>query len=112
MIQKAVATAAAIAMCFPLEKTKDIEFIILGLGHYFSMQLKTFARVYGKRERKNSNTLITCILSRDVTKPQAQTKNKECALCGTTLPAGSEISICRECMKCADCCVGLESLRD
>ncbi|WP_158385291.1 hypothetical protein [Candidatus Nitrososphaera evergladensis] len=39
-------------------------------------------------------------------------QRKECALCGTTLPVGSEVSICGECMKCADCCVGLESLRD
>ena len=37
---------------------------------------------------------------------------KECALCGTTLPIGAEVSLCNECMKCADCCVGLEKLRD
>ncbi len=37
---------------------------------------------------------------------------KECALCGTTLPVGSEVSICNECMKCADCCVGLEKLKE
>ncbi|MEW5840135.1 hypothetical protein [Nitrososphaera sp.] len=37
---------------------------------------------------------------------------KECALCGTTLPLGSEVRLCGECMKCADCCVGLEKLRD
>jgi hypothetical protein len=42
---------------------------------------------------------------------QVQT-NKECALCGTMLPLESEVSICSECMKCADCCVGLEKLRD
>jgi hypothetical protein len=28
------------------------------------------------------------------------------------LPVGSEVSICSECMKCADCCVGLEKLSD
>jgi len=25
---------------------------------------------------------------------------------------GSEVSICNECMKCADCCVGLEKLKE
>ncbi|MEO9319334.1 MAG: hypothetical protein ABI361_01545 [Nitrososphaera sp.] len=35
---------------------------------------------------------------------------KECALCGTMLAPGSDVSICRECLKCADCCVGLEKL--
>lgn len=43
---------------------------------------------------------------------QAPQERKECALCGTTLPVRSAVSICGECMKCADCCVGLESLRD
>ena len=43
---------------------------------------------------------------------QAAQVSKECALCGTTLPEGAEVSLCNECMKCADCCVGLESLRD
>ncbi|HEV8406222.1 MAG TPA: hypothetical protein VGQ13_10015 [Nitrososphaera sp.] len=37
---------------------------------------------------------------------------KECALCGTSLPVGSEVSICIECMKCADCCVGLEKMKE
>ena len=44
-----------------------------------------------------------------LTKPQSK---KECALCGITLPVGSEVSICDECMKCADCCVGLEKMKE
>jgi len=37
---------------------------------------------------------------------------KECALCGAALPVKSEISLCDECIKCADCCVGLEKLKE
>jgi hypothetical protein len=37
---------------------------------------------------------------------------KECALCGTTLPVGVQVSLCPECMKCADCCVGIEKKHD
>jgi hypothetical protein len=47
-----------------------------------------------------------------VLKPSQVQARKECALCGTTLPAGVQVSLCPECMKCADCCVGLEKLRD
>lgn len=35
---------------------------------------------------------------------------KICALCLEQLPERSKVSICDECMKCADCCVGLEKL--
>jgi hypothetical protein len=41
-----------------------------------------------------------------------QSSTKECALCATTLPVESEISICNDCIKCADCCVGLEKLKE
>lgn len=58
--------------------------------------------------RKDSNTAPADL---DYLK-QAEQARKECALCGTTLPVGSEVSICNECMKCADCCVGLEKLHD
>jgi hypothetical protein len=37
---------------------------------------------------------------------------KQCALCETALPMESEINICNECIKCADCCVGLEKLKE
>ena len=37
---------------------------------------------------------------------------KKCALCEETLPNGSTINICESCLKNADCCVGLENLRD
>ncbi|HEY9387178.1 MAG TPA: hypothetical protein VIP70_09060 [Nitrososphaeraceae archaeon] len=33
-----------------------------------------------------------------------------CALCGNILPNNNQLSICPECLKIADCCVGLESL--
>lgn len=37
---------------------------------------------------------------------------RKCALCEETLPNGSAINICESCLKNADCCVGLEKLRD
>ncbi|HZO11555.1 MAG TPA: hypothetical protein VFB48_05520 [Nitrososphaeraceae archaeon] len=37
---------------------------------------------------------------------------KKCALCEDILPNGSAINICENCLKNADCCVGLEKLRD
>jgi len=37
---------------------------------------------------------------------------KKCALCEDILPSGSAINICENCLKNADCCVGLEKLRD
>jgi hypothetical protein len=37
---------------------------------------------------------------------------KKCTLCEDSLPAGSTINICENCLKNADCCVGLEKLRD
>jgi hypothetical protein len=35
---------------------------------------------------------------------------RSCALCGSSLPPESSISICSECIKVADCCNGLEEL--
>jgi hypothetical protein len=35
---------------------------------------------------------------------------KECALCECSLPENSELNLCNECIKSADCCVGLEKL--
>jgi hypothetical protein len=37
---------------------------------------------------------------------------KKCTLCEDSLPTGSAINICENCLKNADCCVGLEKLRD
>ncbi len=37
---------------------------------------------------------------------------KKCALCEEVLPLSSGINICENCIKSADCCVGLENLRD
>ena len=37
---------------------------------------------------------------------------KECALCQCSLPGNSELNICSECMKSADCCIGLEKILD
>ena len=36
--------------------------------------------------------------------------DKICALCAIALPKESHVSICNDCLKCADCCVGLEKL--
>ena len=37
---------------------------------------------------------------------------RKCALCEITLRTESAISICENCLKNADCCVGLENLRE
>ena len=37
---------------------------------------------------------------------------RQCALCEESLPTGSSINICESCLKSADCCVGLENLRE
>ena len=37
---------------------------------------------------------------------------RKCALCEVTLPKESAINICESCLKNADCCVGLENLRE
>ena len=37
---------------------------------------------------------------------------RKCALCEITLPTESAINICENCLKNADCCVGLENLRE
>jgi hypothetical protein len=37
---------------------------------------------------------------------------RKCALCEVSLPNGSSINICENCLKNADCCVGLENLRE
>ena len=37
---------------------------------------------------------------------------RKCALCEETLPNESAINICESCLKNADCCVGLERLKD
>ena len=34
--------------------------------------------------------------------------DRSCALCGSLLPQNSNISICGECIKVADCCNGLK----
>ncbi len=35
---------------------------------------------------------------------------KNCALCDSNLPLNSSISLCNDCLKCADCCIGLEKM--
>jgi len=37
---------------------------------------------------------------------------RKCALCEVSLPNGNSINICENCLKNADCCVGLENLRE
>lgn len=36
--------------------------------------------------------------------------DKKCALCTVILSKESHISICKDCLKCADCCIGLEKI--
>jgi hypothetical protein len=40
------------------------------------------------------------------------TNGKKCALCECDLPKDVEVSICNDCIKNADCCVGLEKLEN
>jgi len=40
------------------------------------------------------------------------TNGKKCALCECDLPKYVEVSICNDCIKNADCCVGLEKLEN
>lgn len=37
-------------------------------------------------------------------------ENKRCALCEVKILIDSPISLCNECLKCADCCIGLEKI--
>ena len=36
--------------------------------------------------------------------------DKKCALCNENLSNQSSINLCKDCLKCADCCVGLEKI--
>ena len=38
--------------------------------------------------------------------------SKECQLCGSSLPTSTDLRLCSECIKCADCCLGLEKIKD
>lgn len=44
--------------------------------------------------------------------PMSNGAGRKCALCEVSLPDGSSINICEKCLKNADCCVGLENLRE
>lgn len=35
---------------------------------------------------------------------------KECVLCGKVIIESQGVSLCKECISCADCCIGLEKL--
>lgn len=35
---------------------------------------------------------------------------KQCALCGVMLNISDQLNLCKECINCADCCIGLEKL--
>ena len=35
---------------------------------------------------------------------------RKCALCDIDLSINTSISLCTECLKCADCCIGLEKM--
>jgi ribosomal protein S14 len=37
---------------------------------------------------------------------------KQCQLCGCSLPITTELNLCLQCIKSADCCVGLEKIRE
>lgn len=35
---------------------------------------------------------------------------RKCVLCNNILSIKDPISLCADCLKCADCCIGLESM--
>jgi hypothetical protein len=39
-------------------------------------------------------------------------QKKKCALCECSLPENNELNICGECIKSADCCIGLEKISE
>jgi len=45
-----------------------------------------------------------------MTAKDEKTMLKKCPLCGLSLPTINELSLCPECIKSADCCVGLEKI--
>ena len=42
----------------------------------------------------------------------ASIKERQCALCEEKLSPASQLNICSECIKLADCCIGLERLEE
>jgi len=53
------------------------------------------------------------ILPNEILIPQGdESTSRECPLCGESLQTDNELSLCSECIKSADCCVGLEKIRE
>ncbi len=66
---------------------------------------------------KSSNSVIAYLLvilgkKGLLLRKDEETTEKECPLCGFSLPTTNELSLCPECIKSADCCVGLEKIRE
>ncbi len=65
---------------------------------------------------KSSNSVIAYLLvileKKEMLLKDEETTNRECPLCGFSLPTTNELSLCPECIKSADCCVGLEKIRE
>ena len=63
---------------------------------------------------KSSNRVIDYFLvileKKEMLLKDEETTNRECPLCGFSLPTTSELNLCSECIKSADCCVGLEKI--
>ncbi len=37
-------------------------------------------------------------------------RKNECVLCGNIVQESTSLNLCKECIGCADCCIGLEKL--
>jgi hypothetical protein len=65
---------------------------------------------------KSSNSVIAYLLiilgKKEMLIKDGETTKRECSLCGFSLPTTSELNLCSECIKSADCCVGLEKIRE
>jgi hypothetical protein len=56
--------------------------------------------------------IYVIILVRENLNGKNEQKKKKCALCECSLPENNELNICGECVKSADCCIGLEKISE
>jgi hypothetical protein len=65
---------------------------------------------------KSSNSVIAYLLvimeEKEMLLKDEENTNRKCPLCGFSLATTCELNLCSECIKSADCCVGLEKIRE
>jgi hypothetical protein len=55
---------------------------------------------------------VIVLLRENLNGENEQKKKKKCALCECSLPESNGLNICGECIKSADCCIGLEKISE